>query len=155
MAECSRTRTRIRRPTAERTDETQGRDWTVADKNYKHTRLYRVDAATGKSDLVTRADVTVHDFDLSPDSQQLVIGAATTPTIDDSFMGVRLYIVPAAGGTPEPFVKTEGKLQIPALVARRSIDRLARRDDRRRPVRRHRVRRAGPPRRAARPIAPM
>ena len=42
-----------------------------------------------------------------------MIGAATTPTIDDSFMGVRLYIVPAAGGTPEPFVKTEGKLQFP------------------------------------------
>ncbi len=98
---------------AERTDDTQGRDWTVADKNYKHTRLYRVDAATGKSDLVTRTDVTVYDYDFSPDSQQLVIGAATTPTIDDSFMGVRLYIVPAAGGTPEPFVKTEGKLQFP------------------------------------------
>ena len=113
MDECSRTRTRNPKTAAERTDDTQGRDWTVADKNYKHTRLYRVDAATGKSDLVTRTDVTVYDFDFSPDSQQLVIGAATTPTIDDSFMGVRLYIVPAAGGTPEPFVKTEGKLQFP------------------------------------------
>ena len=67
----------------------------------------------GKSDLVTRTDLTVHDFDFSPDSQQFVIGAASTPTIDDSFMGVRLYIVPAAGGMPEPFVKTEGKLQFP------------------------------------------
>jgi dipeptidyl aminopeptidase/acylaminoacyl peptidase len=98
---------------AERANETQGKDWTVVDRNYKHTRLYRVDAATGQSDLVTRADMTVHDFDWSPNGQQLVIGAAATPTIDDSFMGVRLYIVPAAGGTPEPFVSTEGKLGFP------------------------------------------
>lgn len=98
---------------AERTDEAQGKDWTVADRNYKHTRLYRVDAASGKSELITRADVTVHDYDWSPDGQQLVIGAAPTPTIDDSFMNVRLHIVPAAGGTPEPFVKTEGKLGFP------------------------------------------
>ena len=97
----------------ERRDATQGRDWTVADSNYKHTRLYRLDVASGKSDLVTRSDLTVHDYDWSPDGQQLVIGAARTPTIDDSFMGVRLYIVPAAGGTPEPFVETTGKLGFP------------------------------------------
>jgi dipeptidyl aminopeptidase/acylaminoacyl peptidase len=97
----------------ERKDEAQGKDWTVVDRNFKHTRLYRMDVATGKSELVTRADLTVHDFDWSPDSQQLVIGAAPTPTIDDSFMAVRLHIVPAAGGTPEPFLKTEGKLGFP------------------------------------------
>jgi dipeptidyl aminopeptidase/acylaminoacyl peptidase len=97
----------------ERRDTTQGRDWTVADHNYKHTRLYRLDVASGKSEAVTRADLTVHDYDWSPDGQQLVIGAARTPTIDDSFMGVRLYIVPAAGGTPEPFVETTGKLGLP------------------------------------------
>ena len=97
----------------ERKDEAQGKDWTVVDRTYKHTRLYRVDVTTGKSELVTRADMTVHDFDWSPDGQQLVIGAAPTPTIDDSFMAVRLHIVPAAGGTPEPFLKTEGKLGFP------------------------------------------
>jgi dipeptidyl aminopeptidase/acylaminoacyl peptidase len=97
----------------ERRDTAQGRDWTVADQNYKHTRLYRLDVASGKSEVVTRADLTVHDYDWSPDSQQLVIGAAKTPTIDDSFMGVRMYIVPAAGGTPEPFVETTGKLGFP------------------------------------------
>jgi len=97
----------------ERRDVAQGRDWTVVDRNYKHTRLYRVDVASGRSELVTRADLTVHDYDWSPDSQQLVIGAATTPTVDDSFMGVRLYIVPSAGGTPEPFVQTTGKLSSP------------------------------------------
>lgn len=97
----------------ERRDAAQGRDWTVADRNYKHTRLHRVDVESGKSELVTRSDLTVHDYDWSPDGQQLVIGAAKTPTIDDSFMGVRMYIVPAAGGTPEPFVETSGKLGFP------------------------------------------
>jgi dipeptidyl aminopeptidase/acylaminoacyl peptidase len=97
----------------ERKNTAAGRDWTVMDRNYKHTRLYRIDVATGRTDLVTKADLTVHDYDWSPDSQQIVIGAATTPTIDDSFMGVRLYIVPAAGGTPEPFVSTTGKVQFP------------------------------------------
>ena len=90
-----------------------GRDWTVHDRVHKHTRLYRVEVASGKTTLVTQADKTVHDYDWSPDSAQLVIGAADTPTIDDSFMGVRLYIVPASGGVPEPFVKTEGKLSSP------------------------------------------
>jgi len=90
-----------------------GRDWTVHDRNYKHTRLYRIDIASGKTELVTQADKTVHEYDWSPDGTQLVIGAADTPTIDDSFMGVRLYLVPAAGGVPEPFVKTEGKLGFP------------------------------------------
>ncbi len=100
---------------AERRDEAQGRDWTVADRNYKHTRLYRVDLATGRSErtTITQADLTVIDYDWSPDGQQVVVGAARTPTVDDSFMGVELYIVPAAGGTPEPFVKTEGKLLVP------------------------------------------
>jgi len=90
-----------------------GRDWTVYDRNFKHTRLYRIDVASGRTELVTQADKTVHDYDWSPDSTQLVVGAADTPTIDDSFMGVRLYLVPAAGGVPEPFVKTEGKLGFP------------------------------------------
>jgi dipeptidyl aminopeptidase/acylaminoacyl peptidase len=98
---------------AERQEEARGRDWTVMDQNYKHTRLHRIDVASGRTELVTRADMTVHDFDWSPDSQTLVVGAAATPTIDDSFMGVRLHVVPASGGTPEPFVKTEGKLTSP------------------------------------------
>src|SRR5690606_3350559 len=97
----------------EKADEKAGRDWTVFDENYKHTRLYRVDVATGTTSVVTQADKTVHDYDWAPDSTRLAIGAPDTPTIDASFMCVRLYIVPAAGGVPEPFVRTEGKLGSP------------------------------------------
>jgi dipeptidyl aminopeptidase/acylaminoacyl peptidase len=97
----------------EQENEKQGRDWTVADRHYKHVRLYAIDVDTGKSHLVTTSDLTVHDFDWSPDARQLVMAAADTPTVDDSFMGLKLQIVPAAGGAPRLVVKTAGKLSHP------------------------------------------
>lgn len=99
----------------EKQAEAAGNDWTVADRNFKHTRLYRVDIAKGgaSATAVTQADKTVHDYDWSPDGTQLIVAAADTPTIDDSFMGVRLYLVPSSGGVPEPFLRTEGKLAFP------------------------------------------
>ena len=67
---------RMRRPIRREEDEAQGKDWTVVDRNYKHTRLYRVDVATGKSELMTHRG---HDGAptrlVAPDGQQLVIGA--------------------------------------------------------------------------------
>jgi dipeptidyl aminopeptidase/acylaminoacyl peptidase len=93
--------------------EREGRDWIVADRNYKHTRLYVVDVATGESRLVTRSDVTVHDFDWSPDGREFIVAAAETPLVDDSFMRVKLMRVSAEGGEPRLFVKTEGKLTHP------------------------------------------
>jgi dipeptidyl aminopeptidase/acylaminoacyl peptidase len=93
--------------------ERKGRDWTVADRNYKHIRLHAVDVATRKAHVVTTADLTVHDFDWSPDGRQLVIAAADTPTIDDSFMKQQIQTVPAAGGVPRLVVPTAGKLSSP------------------------------------------
>ena len=55
----------------EKKGDTAGRDWTVHDRNYKHTRLYRIDVAGATTSLVTQADKTVHDYDWSPDSAQL------------------------------------------------------------------------------------
>jgi dipeptidyl aminopeptidase/acylaminoacyl peptidase len=98
---------------AEREAEKQGRDWTVADRNYKHIRLHVVEVATGEVSVVTKEDITVHDFDWSPDGQRLVIAAAPTPTIDDSFMKLSVRIVPAAGGESRLVVNTEGKLSAP------------------------------------------
>ncbi len=93
--------------------EREGRDWIVVDRNYKHTRLYVVDVQTGQSHLVTRSDVTVHDFDWSPDGRELILAAAETPLVDDSFMRVKLLRVSAEGGEPRLFVATEGKLTHP------------------------------------------
>ena len=57
-------------------DERRGRDWTVVDRNYKHTRLHAIDVASEESHVVTEADITVYDYDWSPDGRQLVVMAA-------------------------------------------------------------------------------
>jgi dipeptidyl aminopeptidase/acylaminoacyl peptidase len=93
--------------------ETKGRDWKVADRNYKHTRLYAIEIESKKSHVVTKADMTVHDFDWSPDGRRFVIAAAPTPSVDDSFMKQQIYTVPRAGGEPARLVKTQGKLGLP------------------------------------------
>jgi dipeptidyl aminopeptidase/acylaminoacyl peptidase len=100
--------------TKEETDnERQGKDWTVVDRNYKHIRLHAVDVASKKSHVVTETDITVHDYDWSPDGTQLVIASAPTPTVDDSFMRLSVQTVAAAGGKPALVTKTEGKLGQP------------------------------------------
>ena len=68
--------------------EREGRDWIVADRNYKHTRLYVVDVQTGESRLVTRSDITVHDFDWSPDGREFILAAADTPLVDLSLIHI-------------------------------------------------------------------
>lgn len=97
----------------ERDAEAQGRDWTVADRNYKHIGLHVIDVQTKKATRVTTGPLSVHDFDWSPDGGRLLLMAADTPTIDDSFMRLKLLVVPAQGGEPQLLVKTEGKLSHP------------------------------------------
>jgi dipeptidyl aminopeptidase/acylaminoacyl peptidase len=93
--------------------ERKGKDWVVADRNYKHIRLHAIEVASKKSQLVTTTDLTVHDFDWSPDGRQLVVAAAETPTVDDSFMKLKILTVPLSGGAPKLVAKTAGKLSQP------------------------------------------
>jgi dipeptidyl aminopeptidase/acylaminoacyl peptidase len=97
----------------EKDAETKGKDWTVADANYKHTRLHAIDVGSKKSHLVTTAALTVHDFDWSPDGQQFVALTADTPTVDDSFMKLKIQRLPAGGGAPMLVSQTIGKLSQP------------------------------------------
>lgn len=90
--------------------EREGKDWVVADKNYKHTRLYTIHLNTKAVALVTQTDLTIHDFDWSPDGSQFVIAAAETPLVDDSYMKRKVMTVSSVGGTPMLVAKTEGKL---------------------------------------------
>jgi dipeptidyl aminopeptidase/acylaminoacyl peptidase len=93
--------------------EKEGKDWIVADQNYKHTRLYAVNVTTKESKLITTQPLTVHDFDWSPDSRQLVLAAAETPLVDDSYMRTQLRIISADGGEAKLLVPTQGKLEHP------------------------------------------
>ena len=97
----------------ERDAESKGKDWKVADTDYKHSRLYVTDVESKKSHLVTTTPMTVHDFDWSPDSQQLVLLSADTPTVDDSYMRLKVQKVPVAGGPATLVAPTAGKLGNP------------------------------------------
>jgi dipeptidyl aminopeptidase/acylaminoacyl peptidase len=90
--------------------EKEGRDWIVADRNYKHARLYVVDVKSKESHSVIKSDLTVHEFDWSPDGRQLVVGTTETPLVDDAYMRVKLHTVSADGSDPRPLATTEGKL---------------------------------------------
>ncbi|MEK6572497.1 MAG: S9 family peptidase, partial [Bacteroidota bacterium] len=94
--------------------EKEGRDWTVADANYKHTRLYAINLSTQESWLVTKSDVSVWAFDWSPDGKKLVLVGSEKPLVDYQEMFSKLMVVDASGGQPTVIVKTEGKLENPA-----------------------------------------
>ncbi|MBI4546687.1 MAG: S9 family peptidase [Ignavibacteriae bacterium] len=97
----------------EQQDEKDGTDWIVADQNYKHTRLYVVDVKSKETKLITVQPLTVHGFDWSPDAKQLLIAAAPTPLVDDSYMQVQLYTIPSEGGAEKHLTTTHGKLTHP------------------------------------------
>jgi len=87
-----------------------GKDWEVVDRDYRHHRLWALEVATGKAHKVTTTDLSVWDFEWSPDGKQLVIQASKTPKTDDSYMFKKLYLVPLEGGEPKLLCETEGKL---------------------------------------------
>ncbi len=93
--------------------EKKGHDWTVADRNYKHMRLHAIDVTSKKTAVVTTDAITVHDFDWAPDGARLVVAAADTPTVDDSYMRTTVRSVSASGGAATPLTKTAGKLTHP------------------------------------------
>ncbi|MEK6572603.1 MAG: prolyl oligopeptidase family serine peptidase, partial [Bacteroidota bacterium] len=91
----------------------EGRDWVVADANYKHIRLYTINVAKKENRLATKPDITAWDFDWSPDGKSFVLAGSETPRTDDSYMFVKLMTVDAAGGEAKLVTKTEGKLISP------------------------------------------
>jgi dipeptidyl aminopeptidase/acylaminoacyl peptidase len=93
--------------------EREGKDWVVADKNYKHTRLYVIDVKSKESRLVTSQPLTIHEYDWSPDGRQFILGATNTPVVDDSYMRVRLLTITSSGGEAKLLAPTEGKLNSP------------------------------------------
>lgn len=93
--------------------EKEGRDWTIADRNYKQARLYTIDLKSKQITPVTRQNMNVVDFDWSPDSKQFVMTATETPKVDDVFLNAKLMVVPAAGGEPRLVAQTPGKLNFP------------------------------------------
>lgn len=93
--------------------EREGRDWIVADENYKHIRLYGVRVPAGEVWKITNDELSIWDFDWSPEGKRLVVQATRTPKVDDQYMNSMLMTVDAEGNVPKLLVKTEGKLESP------------------------------------------
>ncbi|MFQ5864322.1 MAG: alpha/beta fold hydrolase [bacterium] len=94
----------------EKSAEKAGRDWKVADQNYKHRRLWALNVATRESHKITEAELSVWSFAWSPDSKELVFQATATPKTDDSYMFKKIYTISVEGGSPTLLCSTEGKL---------------------------------------------
>ena len=93
--------------------EREGRDWKVADHNYKHARLYVISLKTKEARRVLKEDMTVRDFDWSPDGRQFILAVTSKPTVDDDFMNRKLMKVSADGGKAQLLTETKGKLNAP------------------------------------------
>jgi len=104
MAESARTQ-------EEKDARKKGRDWVAAERELRPVILWSVGLADRAVKRVTQTDVHVWGFDWAPDGQALVVQIADTPRADDWYLFSRLALVPAAGGTPAPLVRTEGKLE--------------------------------------------
>jgi dipeptidyl aminopeptidase/acylaminoacyl peptidase len=98
-------------------ERARGRDWVVFGDPVAQTRLYTVQLRSRDVTLVTRADLTVHDFHWSPDGAHLVIAAAPTPAEDDHLLHTQPYVVAAAGGVPRLVARHRGRLSHPRWSA--------------------------------------
>ncbi|NUO83622.1 S9 family peptidase, partial [candidate division KSB1 bacterium] len=87
-----------------------GNDVNTVDKNFKHYRLY-VQAVGGSAAKMIGGEMSVWEFEWSPDASQLVFQASPTPRTDDSYMFKKLYLVARDGSSaPKILTKTDGKL---------------------------------------------
>jgi dipeptidyl aminopeptidase/acylaminoacyl peptidase len=94
--------------------EEEGRDWTVVDSTYRHRRLWEIDINNKEKKLLTVNDVTVHDFDISPDGERIALLTADTPRTDDSYMFKKLTILDTRRGKMSLLHDPEAKIERPS-----------------------------------------
>ncbi len=88
----------------------KGEDVQVVGKEIKHHRLYVQGLNSSEARRIT-AEMSVWEFEWSPDASELVIQASATSRTDDSYMFKKLYVVPREGtGAPRILTETNGKL---------------------------------------------
>ncbi|MBL8149710.1 MAG: S9 family peptidase [Blastocatellia bacterium] len=93
-------------------------DEQLFDADFRYSRLYTVEVATGKVTKVTEGQINVWEYDWSNDGKQFVIAVSDTTRIDEQYVRTRLDLVAATGGASRtlliPKGKFQGKLRAPA-----------------------------------------
>jgi dipeptidyl aminopeptidase/acylaminoacyl peptidase len=90
-----------------------GQDWKISDGKENYQRLHLVELASGKISQVTSGNLTVWEFEWSPDGKQIVFRGGKKTDTDASYMFSDLFIVPATGGEARLLCEREGKLAQP------------------------------------------
>ena len=93
--------------------EKKGRDWEVADQDYRHVGLYRLELESGEAQPVSSAELTLRQITVSPDGTRVAALAATTPKVDDSYVFLRLVSVDVATGEIDTVWDMPGKAAAP------------------------------------------
>jgi dipeptidyl aminopeptidase/acylaminoacyl peptidase len=88
-----------------------GDDERVVDRNFKHHRLYVQPVNESEAKALT-GEMTVWEFEWSPESRHLVFQASPTPRTDDSYMFKKIYVIAREGQGMNgmPLTETKGKL---------------------------------------------
>ena len=94
-------------------EEKKGRDWEVADRDYRHIGLYRVGVNGGEAERVGPADLSLRQIAVSPAGGTVAALAASTPKVDDSYMFQRLVSIDLASGELETVWDMPGKASGP------------------------------------------
>ena len=87
-------------------------DWWTPAEMYPWSRLWILDLATRRARQLT-SEKHATGFSFSPDGQRLAVALQPTPLANDNFDS-DLFLVPAAGGGPEPLVVRPGREASPA-----------------------------------------
>jgi len=73
-------------------------DARVTGQNYKHTRLWLLDIATGNANLLTQQDQTIGKFNFSPNGKKIAFLSAPCPTAECTEYNSKLKIIDINSG---------------------------------------------------------
>ena len=88
----------------------KGYDMLVKDKYHRYQRLWLHNISTGKTELIFKNDIHVHDFIWSDDNKTIIFQGTRTPGADPSLMDRILYRVELSRNLPKKILDTPGKL---------------------------------------------
>ncbi|MFB0565724.1 MAG: prolyl oligopeptidase family serine peptidase [Candidatus Aminicenantaceae bacterium] len=76
----------------------RGNDAFIVDQDYKHTRLWILDIDRKKTGLLTNQDMTIWNFNWSPDSKKIIVLASPIPTAEGNEYQSHLGLIHVQSG---------------------------------------------------------